>query len=183
MTMRPLFLDYQRKAPGRSKLGWAILAAGVFSAGMAIHSFIDVRQDLKQAEYNQARLERKPVPVVRGELNRSVSVRLAEELKFANATVERLTLPWEELLQAIEVATTADVALLSVEPDVQRKLLRITAETKNKGDMLSYVGRLSDSRRLSGVHLVNHQIGSQEPGQPVRFSMQASWGANSIEQN
>jgi hypothetical protein len=181
--MRPLFLDYQRKTPSGSRPGWVVLAVAVITAGITIQSFVEASRDLERARYTLARLERKPVPVVRGDLNRSDSIRLAEEVKFANATVEKLTLPWEELLQAIEAATTRNVALLSVEPDVQRKLLRITAETKNKSDMLSYVGRLSGSKRLTSVHLVNHQVGIQEPGQPVRFSMQASWGVIPNEQN
>lgn len=181
--MRPLFLDYQRKAPGGSRLGWAVLAAGVVAAGIAIHAFVETSRELQQAEYTLSRLERKPVPVVRGDLARSDTVRLGDEIKFANSVVERLTLPWEDLLQALEATTTGDVALLSVEPDAQRKLLRITAETKNKSDMLAYVDRLSGSRRLTGVHLVSHQVGNQEPGQPVRFSMQAYWGASASERN
>lgn len=181
--MRPLHLDYLRKAPGNSRLGWSVLAAGIAAAGFAIHVSVETGGELQQAEFTLARLERKPVPVVRGNLARDESVRLGDEIKFANNVVERLTLPWEDLLQALEAATTGEVALLSVEPDVQRKVLRITAETKNKGEMLAYVDRLGGNKRLTGVHLVNHQIGTQEPGQPVRFSMQASWGANGNERN
>jgi hypothetical protein len=181
--MRPLHLDYQRNAPGESRIGWTVLAAGVVAAGIAINAFVETRQELQQAEYTLARLGRTPVPVVRGNLARNDSVRLNDEIKFADSVVERLTLPWEELLQALEAATTGEVALLSVEPDAQRKLLRITAETKNKGEMLAYVDRLGGSKRLTGVHLVNHQVGTQEPGQPVRFSMQASWGAGANERN
>ena len=173
--MRPLDLDYQRRRVRVLWVGWLLLLVGVVSAGIAVSTFRGVSEQKGNLEATLAQSERKRITGVRGELSELDSKRYAEEIKLANAVAERLTLPWEDLFQAIEARGSKEVALLALEPDVQKKTLRITAEARNKADMLEYVRNLNQDERLMNVHLVDHQIQTQAPGQPVRFSMQASW--------
>ena len=182
-TMRPLQLDFQRRARVATPIGWIMLAVGMIATGIAARAVFVTSRDIQNAEYTLARLDRKPVPVTRGEIARGQAARLDDEIEFANAVAERLTMPWEDLLRTLEAATTGDVALLSVQPDAQRKVLRITAETKTKTEMLAYLERLGRSSTLSSVQLLNHEVGVLEPGQPVRFSMQASWGTRNHARN
>jgi hypothetical protein len=43
---------------------------------------------------------------------------------------------------------------------------------------------LNEEQRLVNVHLMDHQLQAQTPGEPVRFSIQASWARMSKrEQN
>ena len=169
-----LNLDYARGPFGAAWLGWAVLAAGVLATSLAIYSFLDVSKELGDQESKLARLQRKPGPALRGDLSAPEAKRYAEEIKFANAVAERLTYPWEELFTVLE-STKTSVALLALEPDVAKKLLRITIEAKNKSDMLAYMEELAANKQLVNVHLVDHQLQAQVPGQPVRFSLQASW--------
>lgn len=96
--------------------------------------------------------------------------------QFNNAKelVRRLTLPWDNLFESIEVSAQEKVALLNIQPDVQKGSVLIVAEAKNYDDMLGYTKRLSKTA-LKDVHILNHQIQRREPGQPVRFTVTAFW--------
>ena len=98
--------------------------------------------------------------------------------RSATSIAERLTVPWSELFEALEASSTNAVALLALEPDVSKRSIRITAEAKDKTDMLAYVHRLNEDPRLLNVYLMDHQLQAQTPGEPVRFSLQASWSGS-----
>ena len=179
--MAPLLLDYERKARPGAWIGWAVLAAGIASAAAAGHAFVAASEQKADVEAMLARLQRKTVPGSRIGLSERDAQFHAEEVKRANAVAERLTLPWQDVFQAVHAAATKEVALLALEPDAQKGSVRITAESKDKADMLAYVGRLSRDERLGNVHLLSHHVQAQAPGRPVRFSLQASWSVKRAE--
>lgn len=88
----------------------------------------------------------------------------------------QLVTPWGDLLDTLETARTESVALLSVEPSVSKRTIRLTAEARDAKDMLVYLGTLQRDPRLSAAVLVSHQVQAQSPGAPVRFQIQAGWG-------
>jgi Tfp pilus assembly protein PilN len=90
---------------------------------------------------------------------------------------QNLTTPWSDMLESLEAAPSQSVALLSVEPSVAKRSVRITAEARNPQDMLDYLSALQQDARLSSVLLTSHQIQDRVPGAPVRFQIQANWGA------
>jgi hypothetical protein len=100
--------------------------------------------------------------------------RLDEQAKNAEAVVRQLTLPWGSLFGAIEQAATRDVAILQLQPDAERGVLRLTAEARNRDAMFDYLKRLGTARELANVVLVSHQVQRDEPQQPIQFSVQAS---------
>lgn len=90
---------------------------------------------------------------------------------------QNLMTPWADLLESLESVPIHTVAVLSIEPSVSKRSIRITAESKSSQDMLAYLGALQREPRLSSVVLVSHQVQAQAPGAPVRFQIQAAWGA------
>jgi len=90
---------------------------------------------------------------------------------------QNLMTPWADLLESLESVPVHTVAVLSIEPSVSKRSIRITAESKSSQDMLAYLGALQREPRLSSVVLVSHQVQAQAPGAPVRFQVQAAWGA------
>jgi len=100
--------------------------------------------------------------------------RLEEQAKNAEAVVRQLTLPWGSLIGAIEQAATRDVAILQLQPDAEQRVLRLTAEARNREAMFEYLKRLGAARELTNVVLVSHQVQRDEPQQPIQFSVQAS---------
>lgn len=101
----------------------------------------------------------------------------AARSKVVRQVAQHLVTPWADLLDTLESARIESVALLSVEPSVSKRSVRLTAEARNWQDMLTYVGTLQRDPRLSSVVLVSHEVQLKSPGTPVRFQIQAGWGA------
>jgi hypothetical protein len=100
---------------------------------------------------------------------------LAREWRSAEQAVQRLALPWDELFGRVEAASYERVALLAIEPDVNKRELSITGEAPDYLAVLTYVARLGEPGMLTDVHLVRHEVRQDEPRQPLRFTVAARW--------
>lgn len=100
---------------------------------------------------------------------------IARETKQANAAILALSLPWKDFFHAFESTRTNDVAVLAIEPDAQKGVVRITAEAKKMESMLNYVSILQKIASFREVLILSHQIQEQDPQKPVRFVLQAAW--------
>jgi Tfp pilus assembly protein PilN len=96
---------------------------------------------------------------------------------FVNGAILQLNLPWRELQDAVLAATPRTVALVAMEPDPRKRILKITAETKTSDDMVDYVAALKDQDGFSGVTLTRHEINDADPNRPLRFQLEATWRA------
>jgi Tfp pilus assembly protein PilN len=92
-----------------------------------------------------------------------------------NAAILQLNLPWRALHDAVKAATPPSVALLGLEPDAKRRMLRITAEARGSDEMLAYVERMHGQDWFAGVVLTRHEINEQDPNRPLRFQIDAQW--------
>lgn len=92
-----------------------------------------------------------------------------------NNVVAQLNLPWRDLFSAIEMATPATIALLSIEPDAKKRLLHATAEAKNSDEMLAYIEQLKRQPFFANVILTRHEVNEQDPNKPLRFQFEAGW--------
>ncbi|WP_338847722.1 PilN domain-containing protein [Massilia sp. W12] len=165
-----------RRRLWRSSLpGWLLLGA----AGLSLLS-LSLRQQALEAELAQssAQLQRyqrqlderskaKP-PVLKTTVTEA-------KAKAVNAAVAHLNLPWHELLDALEAATPPNIALLSLEPDPQRRLLRASAEAKTSQDMAAYMRKLRVAGFFDQVLLTKHEVNEQDPNRPLRFQFEARW--------
>ncbi|MFS2007370.1 hypothetical protein ACEN9F_27525 [Duganella sp. CT11-25] len=94
---------------------------------------------------------------------------------FVNGAIMQLNLPWRELQDAVAAATPRSVALVAMEPDPRKQVLKITAETRTSDDMVAYVAELKQQESFSGVILTRHEINDQDPNRPLRFQLEATW--------
>ena len=101
----------------------------------------------------------------------------ALETKQVNAVIHQLSLPWKELFAAIEMTRTNEVAVLAIEPEVNKGLVNISAEAKKLDGMLNYAASLQRVELFREVLILNHQVQDQDPEKPIRFVVQAAWGA------
>jgi hypothetical protein len=97
-----------------------------------------------------------------------------EDLKQAETVVRQLTLPWSDIVRAIESASMREVGVLNMQPDAQQRVLKLTAEAKTREAMFEYVRRVAQTKGLSDVYIVNHQVQADDPSRPIQFSVQAS---------
>jgi hypothetical protein len=163
-------LDYIA-APHRPQwIGVSLLIIALAVAGDLVLRYRDARQGLAALDAAQGllNLDRKVQRAVPKE-------RLEEEAKAIDTVIRQLTVPWAQMIEAVETASVSDVVLLQMQPEAQQRSLRLTAEAKNREAMLRYVRRLGEARALSGVYLISHQVQTDNPSRPIQFSVQAAF--------
>ena len=176
MALSPLQLDYQRDHRRTPWIGIALLLLGFLVAGMGASRYKSLTEDVAQWEQRNSdverRLERKAVKPKREPKDTQL---VAQQITQANEVVRQLGLPWELLFREVEAARSDRVALLAIEPDAQKHVVRITGEARQLEDVLDYVTRLGKSRHLVDIYLQSHQAQTTMPDQPIRFALMAGW--------
>jgi hypothetical protein len=101
----------------------------------------------------------------------------AERAELAKITRE-LSVPWTAVLAELEAASrdmASQISLLQVEPDADKRLVRITAEVRALPDALAYLERLQQSTVLRYPMLESHERRKDDPEHPVRIKIAAEW--------
>ncbi|MCL4472161.1 MAG: PilN domain-containing protein [Gammaproteobacteria bacterium] len=175
MMAPKLALDFKRDSSFRKSIGAWLLLGGVCAGIAAAMTFVVENKELLQVKQQTAELRKAPAASPAEQENTMDRTQLAEEIKRANDIMRQLNLPWNGLFLAMESAASDRVALLSIQPDVRKRTIRISGEAKNLEAMLDYLARLRGQEILSQVVLSSHEIKEQDPDKPVRFSLSAKW--------
>jgi hypothetical protein len=159
-------LDYIAPPRRARAAGIALLAIALGVAGVLLVRYKDVKLEINRIEAAQDLLvgERRPVQARKS---------LDDEIKGAEAIMRQLALPWAAMVQAVEGASSPDVALLQMQPDAQQRQLRLSAEARSERAMLAYLERLAAAPVLADVHLASHQVMLDEPRRPIQFTVLA----------
>lgn len=178
--MKPLRIDFappslartwfHTSRPARALAGIAIILA--IGAGMQVWHLSEQRR--LDAEQVARVTQRHAAPVQAAPAQAKVTIGLAQAAAV-NAAVLQLNLPWRELHDAIGAATPANVALLALEPDARKHMVRITAETQGSDGMIAYVEKLQEPGWFTTVALTHHEINDVDPNKPIRFQVEAQW--------
>jgi hypothetical protein len=168
MSLPRAELDYIAP-PRRSRAaGIAVLAIALGVAGFLVQRYSEVKVEIGRIDAAHDMLaggERRPAAVARKTID--------EEIKGAEAVVRQLALPWAAMVQAVEGASSPEVALLQMQPDAQQRQLRLTAEARSEKAMLAYLERLAAAPVLGDVYIASHQVMLEEPRRPIQFTVLA----------
>jgi len=180
--MKRVRLDFARPGVRRALFlappgVWGPLIGALAVCGAALVQALDYREAREEVDALQAALRaRAGAAVVQPAVQRASPIN-EQQAAAVNAAVMQLNLPWRALHDAVREATPSTVALLALEPDARKRVLRITAEARSSDDMIAYVELLQKQNWFAGVSLVRHEIGEQDPNRPIRFQIDAGWGA------
>jgi hypothetical protein len=135
--------------------------------------------EYRTAATKRAGLELRLAAILRHSSHQSIntphSARLGEE---AAGIARQLGTPWTAMLTDLEAAsqdTKGRIAVLSVEPDYDKHLVRINGESRNLSVVLAYLQRLQESRSLRYPMLDSHDVVAEDKEHPVRFALTAQW--------
>lgn len=171
--MKPVRIDFSGVRPATS--GWALtlFALGAvlcIAAVWRVNAF-----SLREARVN-ADLARARAALTARKPPAAAPVNLPEARVTAiNAAIVQLNLPWQALFESMEQAKPKNIALLSLEPDGKKRILRVLAESKQADDMLDFVRVLREQPRFADATLTRHEINLQDPNRPLRFTIEVSW--------
>jgi len=178
--MAKLRLDYQRSI---KPFPWSGMLLLVVALATLIAIGIHYRGLSDQAalwESKAERIERAAQrPLSGGRSGERMASALSQEVKRANEVLRQLSMPWEGLFQTVESAGGKEVALLALEPDMEKQLVKISGEAKSMEAMLEYIKQLENRDVLGTVYLQNHHVQLQDPEKPVRFELLAIWRVKS----
>lgn len=173
--MSELRLDYQNNIPfpvsGVVLLGFSIvvlLLAGIYFSKLSDQvKSVEAQLALGQnsgAQHGSAH-----------RLTASGTVELAQEVKNANDALRHLSVPWDALFRAVESSGGNKVTLLGLEPDIDKREVKIKGEAKNFKAVMSYISQLQGQEEFGLVYLQRHDVQQEDPDKPVRFSILAAW--------
>lgn len=150
--------------------GIALCAGGIWLAVQMAEQRAAREQQVERLTARQAALSRAPAPVA--------AVAIPETQAAAvNAAILQLNVPWRQLEDAVAAATPANIALLALDPDAKKRVLKITAEARSSDDMVGYVQVLKQQEFFTGAALARHEIGEQDGNRAIRFQVEAQWEA------
>ena len=172
MGLPALALDF-KYTPRRWR--WLGIALLIIGAGWVAQAANQARTLTGQIEFAATRLE---TLTRHGKIKSEQPVdaqALQQEIRQANDILQQLALPWNALFQAVESASENEIALLAIQPDAAKRIVRIGGEAKNLQALLAYITRLEQSHVLNRVYLTSHEIRTQDAEKPVRFTLVADW--------
>lgn len=173
--MRLLSLDYRDKGTAAAKAGWVLLLAGIAVAAAVGYHYQYLDRQLVQGAAKVSEMER--LSHHRAGKQADDTPEMKQEVQRANEVLQQLTIPWNALFQAVESSSDEQVALLAVQPDAHKHILRISGEAKNYAALLDYIKRLEQGGVLTQVFLLSHEIRQDDRDHPVRFALTANWTA------
>lgn len=178
MKAQRLQLDFAAGAHRASRAGLAVLfvaalalAAGAVELASALTTHSRLADTLAAVDSRRDSMAAGPSRTAAPDPKALAQARAVRQVS------QSLMTPWGDLLESLESVPVQSVAVLSIEPSVSKRSIRITAEARSAKDMLAYLGALQREPRLAAVVLASHQVQPQAPGAPVRFQVRATWGA------
>lgn len=177
--MGALRLDYQRSNKPVPWLGLGVLLAAAGALAWLAGYYQALNQQIAVWEGKVAQIERMSARRASASHPRSAQEVRAQglEARQANQIVRQLSQPWNALFKAVENTGGNGIALLSMEPDLQKGTVILGGEAKDLNALLQYVRQLSSTGIFGSVNLQNHQILQEDPEKPLRFSLLAYWKA------
>ena len=94
-----------------------------------------------------------------------------------NGVILQLNLPWHDIFEQLEKSIPPEVALLSIEPDGQRRQIRLQAEAKSLDALLRYASSLQHKGIFGRLNYTRHETNDQDPNRPVRLSFELGLSA------
>lgn len=172
--MAALWLDYRQDRPTH----WAgplLLMLVLAALAVTVVRYLELHDETVVWEDRLAKVER-DLGRERGLAPRSGSRDgETQEVKQANEVLHRLSLPWDSLFLTMESAAGKDIALLALEPDAEKQVVKVSGEARDFTSLFDYVTRLEAQEAFGPVYLQSHQVQLQDPQQPVRFALLAVW--------
>ena len=178
--MPRLRLKFPDRGQSVPHIDFSILLIGLLVLAGVLLQFRQVTEEVNHWTNRVERLEKqqqqKAAPRTRSTPRiKEFSQEIRKEITQANAILDQINLPWETLFDAIEHAATDEIALLSLQPNVASRTLRLSGEAKSMSELLDFVEALERELVFENVHLLNYKVKQDNPHRPIIFLLTAAW--------
>lgn len=163
----------RRRAPGW--LGWLALALGCAAAVWAFDRWQTLEKDvdaLRGDNRRAARVAEQARVLARREQD---DPGLRARIDVARKLSQQMSRDWQPLFAQLE-AHGEGVALLSVEPDAARGVLRLTGEARDLNALFAYAESFVDAQAIGAPRIEAFELKQRDGVQVVAFSLRLQWG-------
>jgi len=139
--------------------------------GYSAWQFQDAEGERRRLESDLYRLQKRLKQPAEVAPSKEVNLRLVAARNMVNS----LSIPWEELLSALEKAHGGKVVVESIRPNVEGRKVEIGVRAIGFSEVSGFIRRLSATGVLERVMLVSETSGIDAKSSS-RFVISASWG-------
>jgi hypothetical protein len=147
----------------------------IVGCGAATAACLEYREVEARKAGLELRLAAAARPASRDPTAGAHALRLSEDVGKIAA---ELGTPWTAVLSDLETASrdsAGAISVLSIEPDHDKRRVRINGESRDLAVALAYLGRLQASHSLRYPMLDSHEVVADNKDHPVRFALSAEW--------
>jgi len=175
--MRDLQLDFQPRRVGLLSL--VVALAGMVLAADAWFDFREQGSRLSELDAGQSEMNRRIERLQRGEAKSPAGQRQTpgDDEKALQHLNSAIAVDWSGFFGRVDQATTEDVALLSIQPNLSARTVRLSGEARDMAAALAFADALRHPP-LADVVLLSHKFKSEDGQRPVVFEIGARWSAN-----
>jgi hypothetical protein len=170
MSLLRLDFEQNNRLPMR---GFALLGVAIIVLAATFAYFLILTGQVESLESKTAQAQNRGSQ--RGGAGRLSYADPIREIGNANDVLRRLGVPWDSLFQAVESSAGRQVTLLGLEPDIERRQVKISGEARNFKAVMNYIMQLERQDVFGSVYLQSHEVQQQDPDKPVRFALLAAW--------
>jgi Tfp pilus assembly protein PilN len=176
MKPRAMTLDFVAEPRAIAWCGRGLAVLGVCALLILAYALHQLYEQSTQLESQlAARDDRDKTRAVHGKQRNDAVLDVA-------ALTPELSTPWSALLTELEVAARDErgrIAILALEPDRQKKIVRLRGQARTMEQVLAFVQRLAASPLLAHPMLDTHETRVEEAERPIEFQISAEWVAHS----
>lgn len=176
--MKPLPIDFVEhplwRLPVATRQRRILVGIAVATGLAALAVFWQWQQlDRQLAETTQATAQARQEIVARTP-PAPVPLRLSEpEIVAINNAIAQLNTPWPAVLDGFERLADTEIALLQIEPDHRRRLVKGVAEARDHQRMVGYLALLGSTAPFAGAMVTRQEVNEKDPNRPLRFMFEA----------
>jgi hypothetical protein len=176
--MKPLHIDFVERPPGCLPVAAhrrAILIAFAFLAALAGAALTLQCLQLERQldETSQAIAHMRQEIVARTPQPKPPLLLSEQQVLAINVAIGQLNTPWPAMLDGFESVATPEIALLQIEPDNRRRLVKGLAEAKNHRGMVDYLAVLGSTAPFAKAMVTKQEINDKDSNRPLRFMFEA----------
>lgn len=153
---------------------WILIAITLILLIYNVLCLLKLNQTVTSQTKELTQLRQNPNIMKKNVSNQNIVHLSAEDLKLQNELISELNIPWSDFFDALE-SETATIALISVEPNIQKRSLKIQAEARSRSEMNKFLNKIERSDRFKEVVLHSFETNLLDPIKPLRFSLEMSW--------
>ena len=176
MSIATVQLDFRGSAATPVRwFAWLALL-GVVCAVVAIAEHAGaLTEEVEALQARQQNLQERLRPAGARKTPAKPDAEALRSIELANGAIDKLSVPWHELLRSFESIRLPHIGLLSLVPNAQERSLRMSGEARSVPDLMAYVERVTALPLLADVHLLGYETVPREGVQVVAFTLSAKW--------